>query len=610
MTIPASAPGVFLAALLAAAALTPLARIAGRRAGAVAHPVDDRWSRREVPVLGGAAIWIATVTVSIAWGVASPHAVVALSIGTVFFALGLVDDFMRLRPGAKLAIQFIIGCGGVFFGAAGTWTGAPALDALLSIGWLVLAPNAFNLLDNIDGLCAGTAAIASVWFAASVAPSEPALAILALALAGACVGFLVYNFHPASIFMGDSGSLAIGGTLAALTIGATHAVSVGVVSSIAFPLFLLLLPIFDTAFVTIVRRLSARPASVGGRDHTSHRLVVMGLSEARAVTFLYGVAAAGGAAALAFSHGAEREGLVLGGALALGLGLLAVRLARVEVYGGEEDFSLLRDKRYVPLLSLAQRRRAVEVLLDVALLAFAYYVSYVFRFGDQFPVYHDMFVRSLPIVIASGLASFLVTGVYAGLWRYFTLSDLGPYVRGVVLASVSTVLVLVYVYRFEGYSRGVFAINVVVLGGMVIGARLSFRAFGEFVDRHRASGRRTLVYGAGDAGALVLREIHGNPRRLCHVVGFVDDDPAKLRRRIGGVPVLGGGERLDEVVRAVGAEVIVVSTRLPQDRLDHVIGCARATGLTVLELEIELREIPAGYAAGRDPAVETQVSGR
>jgi len=336
----------------------------------------------------------------------------------------------------------------------------------------------------------------------------------------------------------------------------------------------------------------------------------MGLSEARAVTFLYGLAAAGGATALAFSHGAEREALVLGGVLALGVGLLAVRLARVEVYGGDEDFALLRDERYVPILSLAQRRRAVEVLLDVALLAFAYYASYVLRFGDQFPLYHDMFVRSLPIVIACGLASFLVTGVYAGLWRYFTLSDLGPYVRGVVLASVGTVLVLVYVYRFEGYSRGVFAINVVVLGGMVIGARLSFRAFGEFVDRHRASGRRTLVYGAGDAGALVLREIQGNPRRQCHVVGFVDDDPAKLRRRIGGVPVLGDGERLDEVARALGAEVIVVSTRLPQDRLDRLIGCARVTGLTVLALEIELREVPAGHAVGRDPAVETPVSSR
>ena len=99
-----------------------------------------------------------------------------------------------------------------------------------------------------------------------------------------------------------------------------------------------------------------------------------------------------------------------------------------------------------------------------------------------------------------------------------------PYARAILLAGVTTVLVLVYVYRFEGYSRGVFAIHVIVLGVMVIGARLSFRGLGEFVDRHRATGRRTIIYGAGDAGALALREIQGNPRRGCQVVGFVDDD--------------------------------------------------------------------------------------
>src|SRR3954452_5202836 len=105
VTMSATGSAVFLAATLAAAALTPLARIAGRRAGAVARPADDRWSRREIPLLGGAAIWMATLLVALAWEATSKHAFVALFIGTAFFALGLMDDFVRLRPGAKLAAQ-------------------------------------------------------------------------------------------------------------------------------------------------------------------------------------------------------------------------------------------------------------------------------------------------------------------------------------------------------------------------------------------------------------------------------------------------------------------------------------------------------------------------
>src|SRR5581483_12349917 len=161
--------------------------------------------------------------------------------------------------------------------------------------------NAFNLLDNMDGLCAGTALIAGTFMLiGSVGGGPTPISLYLAALIGATAGFLVYNVHPASIFMGDTGSLFLGLNLAAIALidrPETHAAS-GLLPVVAAPVLPLLLPIFDTALVTGARLLSGRRPSQGGRDHTSHRLVAVGLSEPRAVVTLWALAAVGGAISL------------------------------------------------------------------------------------------------------------------------------------------------------------------------------------------------------------------------------------------------------------------------------------------------------------------------
>ena len=181
------------------------------------------------------------------------------------------------------------------------------VDWMLTLIWIVGLTNAFNLLDNMDGLCAGIAVVAGVAFLATALPvTEGSLAFHQVqylaALIGALLGFLVYNTHPASIFMGDSGSLLIGMSLAGLTLtlGSTITGGQNVLSVIAVPMLVLLIPIFDTTLVTISRMVSGRPTSMGGRDHTSHRLVAIGLSERSAVTLLWLLAAASGAIGVAF----------------------------------------------------------------------------------------------------------------------------------------------------------------------------------------------------------------------------------------------------------------------------------------------------------------------
>ncbi len=173
---------------------------------------------------------------------------------------------------------------------------------MLTLVWIVGITNAFNLLDNMDGLCAGTTLVAGAFLLTALAGDAGAgqRPLYFATLLGATAGFLVYNVHPASIFMGDTGSLFLGLNVAAITLLANPGSPErsGLVSVVVAPVLLLLIPIFDTTLVTALRLLSGRRPSQGGRDHVSHRLVAIGLSEPRAVATLWALAAAGGMASM------------------------------------------------------------------------------------------------------------------------------------------------------------------------------------------------------------------------------------------------------------------------------------------------------------------------
>jgi UDP-GlcNAc:undecaprenyl-phosphate GlcNAc-1-phosphate transferase len=580
---------MFGVAAAVSAAATPLMKRVAVVVGAVARPSSDRWSQRVIPLLGGVAIYLGVVVPVLGFGPRDPVVGWVLAAGTVMMFVGLVDDFVHLKPSSKLVAQLLVACAFQVGGLHSSWTGWVVIDSPISILWVVAITNAFNLLDNMDGLCAGIGAIAALAFAACITGQAPAMALVAIALAGAAVGFLAFNSHPASIFMGDAGSLFIGVTLAGLSQAVPHRDTMGLVSAMAFPVLLLLIPLFDTLFVTLSRKLSARKASVGGRDHTSHRLVALGLSEPRAVRLLYAFAALGGATAFAVSRASFEEATLLTGVLTFGLVLLGVRLARVNVYGGE-DFVLLKGQPYTPLLvDFTYKRRIFEILLDFALAGFAYYAAFVLRFSGEFrDTYYTLFATSLPVVIGCEVMGLYAAGVYRGIWRYFGVSDLGTYIKGVGLGTLFSVLSLVYLTRFEGQSRGVFAINALVFAALVVAAGLSFRALGEWSDRARASGQPALIYGAGDGGALAVRELRNNFELGYWPVAFVDDDASKQGRRINGVAVAGGYERLPMLLATTQAEAVILTTKLDPGRLRDVQAVCLEAGVVLLRLEVRL----------------------
>lgn len=582
-----------VAAAAVAASIPAVKRLAAAT-GTVAQPKQDRWHTRPVPLLGGLALAIGVAATLLVNGLPPRSMLPANVVIAGMFLLGLVDDVVKLKPVSKLVGQIVVACAFPLLGGSPGWTGSGILNGVLEIAWIVTITNAVNLLDNMDGLCAGIAAIASLGCWIEFAGASPALAALSAALFGAALGFLLFNFRPASIFMGDAGSLLLGSALAVLALSGSRHLGTGLVSALAVPVCLLLIPLFDTAFVTLSRILSTRSASQGGRDHTSHRLVAMGFSERQAVLFLWALAAAGGGVAIV-SHSIGAFGTALiAPLLIVALVLLGIWLARVSVYDGD-DFSLLINRAYTPLLvDVTYRRRLFEILLDLVLVTFAYCAAYVIRFDRDTPTYYPLIQQSLPIVIGCQLVAFLSMGLYRGTWRYIGLGDLTTFAKGIVLGVLGSVMALVYLYRFAGYSRGVFVIDLMLLGLLVPGSRLSFRILGDAAGRRRRSGVATLIYGAGDAGAILVTELRNNSRHGLTPIGFVDDDRSKRGKRVLRLPVFGSGDDLAAIIGREGAEAIVVSTaRLEPGRLAAIESICHASGTRLLRLRFGIEEFEA-----------------
>jgi UDP-GlcNAc:undecaprenyl-phosphate GlcNAc-1-phosphate transferase len=566
----------FAGALALSLCLTPLVRTFALRTGRVAVPKDTRWHKKETALMGGVAIFVSTmaiwlVTASLlGWGsFRTPFLPIALCASGMF-VLGLVDDLRTMDPQHKLAGQIVVASILVFLGFRLEWTSYKTIDLFLSIVWIVGITNAFNLLDNMDGLSAGVAFIAAL-FTFLFLVSSPGAASLATVLLmtasflGALLGFLVYNFNPASIFMGDAGSLFIGFVMACLmtTGGAGQAVGdpvTNLLSVIAIPILIVFIPIVDTGFVSFMRKLFRRPISQGGKDHSSHRMVAIGLSERKAVSVLYGFSVASGLIALAIRHLDVSFTLVLIAFYLLFVLFFWIYLGRVKVYTEKSILSEESAKGFTPILvQITYRRRLFEVLLDGVLISVSYYTAYLLRFEGDVEANFDFFLKSLPILLACQTFSFYIMGVYRGVWESTGVKDLIGYVKAVTVGTVMPMLILLFIYRFESFSRAVFVIYWGVMLLLVSLSRLSFRLLDEGVRLPSRKGDRALIYGAGIGGQFALKEIQSNPDLGLQPVGFLDDNPRLRGRKIKGYPVFGGGESLGEIVRAHDIKTIIVS---------------------------------------------------
>ena len=457
---------IFLAAFVSALALTPAVRALARRAGAVAKPKSDRWHTRPTAMLGGAAIFVAVLATLFAFRTPTRQGLVVIAASAALFLLGLADDVFRMKPYQKLIGQLLGAAAVVGAGLMLPWTQSVALNVVITMFWLVGITNAVNMLDNMDGLAAGVCAIAAGFLGLNFFGNQQLPeALMLFAFAGALVGFLAYNHHPASIFMGDCGSMFVGFFLAssALLNGTAGGRSRSVVAVLAVPVLVLVVPIFDTTLVTLMRKATGRAASQGGRDHASHRLVALGLSEKHAVWMLYAFAVAAGSLALLVRRAPIDVSVASIAVFTIVLTLVGIHLARVRVYDNGDAAPA-----YSFLVNVSYKRRLFEVVLDVVLVVLALYEANALVFGpvSDAEVWRIVF-RTLPLALAIKLAALLAVGAYRGAWRYVRLNDIPVYAGGVALGS----LVVLAAFRID---PAVAAIDALLLFGAVLATRFAF----------------------------------------------------------------------------------------------------------------------------------------
>lgn len=560
-----------IASFLASFTLTWLMGKIGRRFGWVARPSNDRWHKKPIALHGGVAFCVPLFISSFLWillesGVSlsflsSFHlhrdvklAFAALAGAGIIFLCGLWDDIKQLNPITKLIVQFAATSIFVFFGSSFQVTGFESIDLLITYFWFVGITNAINMLDNMDGLSSGAAIIAAsslLFIALWPDGSHSYATYLGTILAACLLGFWLHNRHPASIFMGDSGSMTMGFLLAALTIPSslngylgimrTDSLVQGLITLLA-PACILAVPVFDTTFVTLNRILSAKKIHEGGCDHTSHRLVRLGFSEPRAVLILYFVGLLGALFTCVVHHHTQLA-IPVFGAFALLLVCFGVYLTHVAVEEKKPaDKTPLWSKIFVGLIL---KRSFAQLLLDTILIITCLWTAYLLRFDFHLaPFLRQALLQAMPMVVVSCLLGLRLAGAYGGTWRLASMSDVPSYAMGVVIGVSLSISLATFISRFgEGYSRSAYITFAILLFIAISLSRHSFRFLDTFIKKQGHSNAKristpVIIYGAGKAGVILLEEILFNSLLTDYTaVGFADDDPNLVGHKVKGLPV-------------------------------------------------------------------------
>ncbi|RKX61740.1 MAG: hypothetical protein DRP37_03320 [Thermodesulfobacteriota bacterium] len=566
----------FLYSFGLSAFLTPCVIWLSRRIGFMAQPREDRWHRRPTALLGGIALFLSFMLPNLFLReISSPMLVLTLGASAMFL-LGIIDDVNDLSPQSKFIGQLIISALIVAGGVRIQGLEHPAVSIILTLFWLVGITNAINILDNMDGLAAGISFIAacSLWVYSQLG-GPILLGLPAILLAGATAGFWIYNFNPAKIFMGDCGSLFLGFLLAGLTVTGTWTSGLpaaaggytGVTSLVlvlVVPVAVLLIPLFDTALVSFTRVQTGRPISRGGRDHTSHRMVLLGYSEKRTVLTLMAWAGSISALALYLSYQSAQGLLVMLSVIAVISLFFGTFLTHLNgtVYNSKAGDSDTVFRRSSLLSRILNKKQILQAVVDTVLISIAYLTSYLLRYDGVISLWNQQLIeKSLTLIIPVKLCCFWIFGLYRGQWRYVSIGDMWRIFKAVMVSSLIIVGLLLYIYRFEGYSRVLFLNDAILTLIMIGGVRLLMRLFKEYfsLQAERSNSIPILIVGAGDGGDLFLRELRHNSNHDYLPVGFIDDDPAKKGQIIHGIKVFGDREDIPDIVKRHGIKRAFVS---------------------------------------------------
>lgn len=607
----------FCCSLVLALVVTPPVRSLARRFGIVDQPGGRRIHTHPTPRAGGVAVFLAFHGSLLLCFLLFPD-VFRPSYGfekmgaffwasLVLLAVGLVDDALSLKPYVKLAGQVVAATmlyrAGFRVGGGFSVALPDTLNVVITFFWIVGAINAFNLIDGMDGLAAGLATIAAFGLAGALFMRNLSVdALPFIALAGAAMGFLRYNFNPASVFLGDSGSMFLG-----LAVGALPLISgqkSELLASLGVPLIAMGIPIFDTALAIWRRSLrSAFPeiAAVGSKrirgfmqgdkDHIHHRVLAQTMSQRRAAIVLYGLNVLLVGVGLASILAAKRQLGVFLLAFIVGVFLVVKHLIRVELW--DTGRVLLA---HAPRSVSARISVPCYMMVDVVVVSGALVLSH-FLMGIPFGV--RQLVVELPTLVGIIFVLLALTGTYQIIWSRALFRDFARF--AVVFCAGLGAVFAVSVF-FETYDMIRFPLVVVFIGlalPVMLLSRLSREVLRESVyDIERTvlansdDAVRVLVCGGGERLRAYLRE--KQLRIGCDmttVVGVLDDDLKLHKRRVYGIKVVGTVDALGEQVQQQRATQIVIAARLSPSRRERILQLATAAGVPVYEWTIEIKRI-------------------
>lgn len=550
-------------ALISCLAVTPLIIKLANYKGWVVYPRNDRWHKKPTALLGGIGIFIAF---NIAFFLTPPPPVnwIILTAFYIMFLVGLVDDLKEVKPVIKMLSQivcsFILIFNGLYFGGNLLgWFGIP-----LTFIWVIGITNAINLLDNMDGLAGGISAIVAIIAGTlAIITNQYNLAVIAFAIAGSTIGFLFYNFKPAKIFMGDSGSLFLGFVLAYLSVSVQSKLgSSSAILVLLIPISLMAIPIMDTTLVTIKRLAAGRRIDQGGRDHTSHRLVALGLSEKKAVLILYFISAIWGALCILMFKTQINNLLLCILLLAIFSVIFSIILSKVKVYNeSEEKLSYLKVKgkefgnKITFRFLLLHKKLIIGVCTDILII----YSSFLIATKSMHLSVENEYVI-LAMFICTKISVFYITNLYYRMWRYMEVLEIAGYFIFICLSTIILAIIL-FIKDKEGiYTPYFYIIDFLLTFIGIVFSRLFYRWASELINRNRSVEKRVIIYGAGDSGYLLIKELLQNHRHELRPVGWIDDDISKHNMFLHGYKIYGGKNELLTICKKVKPDMVLIST--------------------------------------------------
>ena len=613
----------FLCSLVIGLVLVPVCRRLFTYLGMVDKPGPRRINKTPIPRAGGLAIYLSSVITSVAYilitgneiipGVTNSEVLRFNAIAGVLVLIGLADDRFSLSPKIKLLGQIAVALAVHYICGAGFHNALPMipawLDAVITVFWIVGAINAFNLIDGLDGLASGLALIACVGMAGALLFSgRPGAMIAHCILAGGCLAFLRYNFHPASIFLGDTGSMFLGFSLATLSLMTGSRESLFL--SIGVPILAMGVPIFDTSLAIIRRTIRAalkrqeKGSAVGNgklmtadADHLHHRILRQVVNQRTAAWTLYLMAiglVGVGILGLALKNRAAGLYII---AFLVGAYVVVKDMERIELW---DVGRLLRNAAYRKDLRTFRRRRMlrvpVSVVMDVLVLSISWMVAVSLAgFSLDLPTIRRIF----PIFTVPVFLCLVAFRVYMIVWSRATVSDffrlMMASLLGTAIGTAAIFFMNIAVLRLESLAIIYFALASLgliwwrALRGIV---RDIFYFLGRLQLEGRSDVERILVYGAGLRFRSYRRELvraTGNTRRL--IVGILDDDILLKGHRIGNIRVFGTLRDAPAIIQDHKIETVVITCLMSEARRRHIAEVCREAGAKVLLWNCEEREI-------------------